>query len=298
MAMVLASNEPAPADPAPVSVEDLTRPLPLLSLKRLRYGAARAFMASLGRLSTGIRIGHRHGFDSGEMLDHVYGNRAMGISPLGRLIDRVFLDAPGWAGIRNRGALVRRTVLAELRDLHAARQRPLLLADLACGGGRYVLDALADARDAGIVVSPVLRDYRAVNVARAAANTEARGVIATIEQADAFDEAALASLGRPDIVIVSGLHEIIARDDLVIAHLRRIAELLAPGGRLVLTVQPHHPQLEFIARVLTSHTGLPWAMRLRPLALTRRWLEEAGFLVGRETFEARGIFGVLVARRA
>jgi hypothetical protein len=52
------------------------------------------------------------------------------------------------------------------------------------------------------------------------------------------------------------------------------------------------------ARVLTSHSGHPWAMRLRPAALIRDWAEEAGFAVETVTMERRGIFGVLVARRA
>ena len=54
----------------------------------------------------------------------------------------------------------------------------------------------------------------------------------------------------------------------------------------------------FIARVLRSHTGKRWAMRLRPLDLTRRWLEEAGFVVEDVTMERLGIFGVLRARKA
>lgn len=298
---------PADADPecavrsSPAGSNELaslTRRLSPLSPRGLYYALARGFMHSLGRLSEGIRIGHRHGFDSGAMLDYVYADRAQGFTPLGRLIDRAYLDAPGWAGIRNRGALLRATLTDELADMAAAQRHPLVLADLACGGARYVLDGLADARDRGIAVDATLRDYRSENVETAAANAALRGIAATIERADAFDDAALAALPQPDLVVVSGLHEIIPRDDIVVRHLHQIASLLPVGGRLVLTVQPEHPQLEFIARVLTSHTGQPWAMRLRPLALTRRWLEEAGFIAGRPVFEERGIFGVLVARRA
>ena len=276
----------------------LTRRLSPFNPRGLYYTLARGFMHSVGRLSQGIRIGHRFGFDSGAMLDYVYADKAQGTTPLGRLIDRAYLDAPGWAGIRNRGVLLRATLARELAELAAANGRPPVLADLACGGGRYVLDGLADARDSGIAVDATLRDYRPENVEKASANAAQRGIAARIEQADAFDDTALAALARPDLVVVSGLHEIIPRDDIVVRHLHQIASLLPVGGRLVLTVQPEHPQLEFIARVLTSHTGEPWAMRLRPLALTRRWLEEAGFIAGRPVFEERGIFGVIVARRA
>lgn len=283
---------------APVAdLETLTRPLPPFSAKGLRYGLARAFMATAGRLSHGIRVGWAHGFDSGEMLDYVYENRARGTTLLGRLIDRAYLDAPGWAGIRNRGALLHATIRRETGAMVAARG-PVSLADLACGGGRYVLDALDDLGRCGLPVAATLRDYRPENVARATANARLRGVAATIEQADAFDDAALAPLSGTDVVVVSGLHEIIPDDAVVRRHLVQIATLLPPHGRLILTVQPDHPQLEFIARVLVSHTGKPWAMRLRPLALTEAWLSAAGLGVERLAFEPSGIFGVLVARKA
>ena len=79
---------------------------------------------------------------------------------------------------------------------------------------------------------------------------------------------------------------------------RQIVRLLPPGGVLILTIQPDHPQAEFIARVLTSHTGHPWAMRFRPVGLTRAWLEAAGFAVEDIEMERLGIFGVITARKA
>jgi tRNA G10 N-methylase Trm11 len=97
---------------------------------------------------------------------------------------------------------------------------------------------------------------------------------------------------------VSGLHEIVKDDRLVRDHFRQIAEVLAPGGRLIVTVQPDHPQLEFIARVLTTHTGRPWAMRLRSVELVSAWAREAGLSVASVRMEELGIFGVLVARKA
>ena len=53
-------------------------------------------LRTVGRLSHGVQIGLRHGFDSGLALDHVYRNRAQGITPLGRLLDRVILNTAGW----------------------------------------------------------------------------------------------------------------------------------------------------------------------------------------------------------
>ena len=274
--------------------ETLSRPLPAWNPKAWFYALARFLLGSIGRLSRGIGIGFEHGFDSGVMLDHVYENRPEGVGPLGRAIDRVFLNAPGWRGIRNRGALVEATIADAVREASVSG-RPVRLADVACGGGRYVLEALA-AFPPG-KVEATLRDYRPENVARTRANAARLGVAATVEQADAFADAGMDKLGPLDIVVVSGLHEIIQDDGLVERHFRQIARVLRPGGRLILTIQPDHPQLEFIARVLTSHTGRKWVMRLRPAALTRQWLEAAGFRVERLDMEAEGIFGVIQARK-
>lgn len=273
--------------------DDLVRPLPVWSLKRWYYGANRLALSTIGRLSDGIRIGFAHGFDSGVMLDYVYENKANGLTPIGKLIDRIYLNAPGWRGIRNRRALVSKTIAALLREA-ASGPRPARLTDLACGGGRYVLDAV---KAAGVDARVELRDYADANVEKARENAIRAGVIATCRQADAFADNEHQSLSEADIVVVSGLHEIIPDDRRIERHFRQLAQAMKPGAKLVVTVQPYHPQLEFIARVLRSHTGKPWAMRLRTLDITRRWAVDAGFRVESVTMEPSHIFGVMVATR-
>jgi SAM-dependent methyltransferase len=283
-----------------MDVAELTAPLPPLHPKAIKYGLARLFIRTVGRLSKGIETGCTHGFDSGVMLDHVYANKAEGRFLIGRLIDRIYLDAPGWSGIRNRGGLLRGAIVAEATKI-AGGGKSVRLADLACGGGRYLMSALQMLRDAGIDVHATLRDYREENVRKAKENAAKAGIDAVIEPGDAFSGVDLRSLSAqasPDLVIVSGLHEIIDDDRLVRRHFAQIAGLLAPGGRLIVTVQPDHPQIEFIARVLTTHSGRPWAMRLRSIALIRTWAQDAGFIVESVTMERRGIFGVLVTRKA
>jgi SAM-dependent methyltransferase len=282
-----------------LTLDSLKRPLPGWHPKAWYYAFMRRLLWWLHPLSKGLTIGVRHGFDSGVMLDHVYDNRATGRGIFGRMVDRVFLNAPGWVGIRNRGAMVQQAVARAIREAHGERasreERPVVVCDLACGGGRYALGALAEVRD--LPVHAILRDYREENVAQARRNALAAGISPVCEQADAFCDRDLARLPAADVVIVSGLHEIIDDDATVRHHFQQIARLLRPGGTLIQTIQPTHPQLEFIARVLTSHTGRPWAMRLRPEALTRQWVEAAGFDVRHVEMEAQGIFGVLVAER-
>ncbi|MCP4384588.1 MAG: methyltransferase domain-containing protein [Hyphomicrobiales bacterium] len=279
-----------------IDLEDLTRPLPVWHPKAWYFAAARGLMGSVGRMSKGVNIGLQHGFDSGVMLDYVYQNRAAGRGLVGRAIDRVFLNAPGWAGIRNRGGLLEARILGSARAA-CTGDDPVRLVDFACGGGRYVLNALKRLKG-GVPVDATLRDYRRENVDKAAANAVLLGLNATCETADAFSDLELPEPGSVDIAVVSGLHEIIDDDALVERHFHQVARALKPGGTLLLTVQPDHPQLEFIARVLNAHTGKAWAMRLRPVSLTRRWLGAAGFVVEQVEMEPLGIFGVVRAVKA
>lgn len=274
--------------------EHLARPLPFWHPKAAYYAAIRSALATFGPLSEGIRLGLTHGFDSGLMLDYVYRNEAQGIGPIGRAIDRVYLNSPGWKGIRARGQLVMRAIVEDIdSQLHTGRMPAV--ADLACGGGRYALTALAGFH--GKPVEARLSDYEAANVRAASALARDFGVHARIEQADAFAAADLDRMGfAPTLVIVSGLHEIIPDDARLQQHLHDIAQRMARPATLLLTVQPHHPQHELIARCLNSHTGGRWVMRLRPLETTLGWLEKAGFTPDGVTMEASQIFGVVRAR--
>ena len=63
----------------------------------------------------------------------------------------------------------------------------------------------------------------------------------------------------------------------VLRSLRGLADALEPGGHLIYTNQPWHPQLEFIARVLANREGQPWIMRRRTQAEMDELVRSAGF---------------------
>ena len=104
-------------------------------------------------------------------------------------------------------------------------------------------------------------------------------------------------LPSPNVVIVSGLHEILPNDALIKNHFQQLYRILAPSGTLIFTIQPQHPQLEMIARTLPAHTGLPWVMRVRSWDLIRQWAESAGFEDFQVQMEENSIFGVVTAEK-
>lgn len=276
----------------------LRTPLSLLSPKNMQFALTRLSMRTLGRLSEGIRLGLATGFDSGSTLDYVYRDQTGGKSILGRLIDRTYLNAIGWRGIRARKQHVQLAIGHAAKALDATGQ-VLRILDIAAGHGRYVLDAVAalPTRPASIV----LRDYSETNVHAGRALIAARGLgdIARFEIGDAFDGEALAALTpAPNLALVSGLYELFSDNDAVQRSLFGLARLLASGSYLIYTGQPWHPQLEMIARTLTSHRGhQAWVMRRRTQAELDALVSDAGFDKLEQWTDDWGIFTVTLARR-
>nr|WP_256595043.1 class I SAM-dependent methyltransferase family protein [Pseudomonas sp. S5D5] len=97
---------------------------------------------------------------------------------------------------------------------------------------------------------------------------------------------------------MSGLYELFADNGMVGGSLAGLAEAVEPGGYLVYTGQPWHPQLELIARALTSHRqGQAWVMRRRSQAEMDQLVEAAGFRKITQRVDEWGIFTVSLAQK-
>lgn len=276
----------------------LATPLSPLSPRGAYWALTRAGLRLGGLLSDGVRLGHATGFDSGSTLDYVYRNQARGVPLLGRLVDRNYLDAIGWRGIRQRKLHVEELLReAFARVAHGGGEVRLM--DIAAGHGRYVLDAVASSPVP--VSSVLLRDYSDINVRDGRKLIEERGLSAkaTFVQADAFDRHSLASVQpRPTVAVVSGLYELFPDNEAVSRSLAGVGDAVAPGGCLVYTGQPWHPQLEMIARALTSHRqGQAWVMRRRTQAEMDQLVAAAGFRKIAQRVDPWGIFTVSLAVR-
>ena len=190
-------------------------------------------------------------------------------------------------------------MIAQAQSQLTASGRPVRMLDIAAGHGRYVLDAVAagEARPESIL----LRDFCPQNVAAGQALIAARGLqeTARFEQGDAFDADDLAQADpAPNLAVVSGLYELFQENAPVAASLSGLARAVPEGGFLVYTGQPWHPQIAFIARVLTSHRGgQPWVMRRRSQAEMDALVAAAGFRKIEQRIDPWGIFTVSLAVR-
>src|SRR5205085_12032758 len=138
-----------------------------------------------------------------------------------------------------------------------AERRPVCILDIAAGGGRYLLETIRSLPE--IPMTALLRDYKQENVAAATRLAGDLGLTnVTVVPGNAFDRSSLASIEpRPTIGIVSGLFELFPSNADVLTSLRGLADVIEPGGCLIYTNQPWHPQMEFIARVLRNREGEP-----------------------------------------
>ena len=92
--------------------------------------------------------------------------------------------------------------------------------------------------------------------------------------------------------------EELLRKAMVCRSLAGMAEAIEPGGHFLYTGQPWHPQLELIARALTSHRGgQAWVMRRRTQAEMDQLVEAAGFEKIEQRIDEWRIFTVSLARR-
>jgi SAM-dependent methyltransferase len=173
---------------------------------------------------------------------------------------------------------------------------PVRILDVACGGGRYLLETIRALPE--IPMTALLRDYKQENVDAATRLATVFGLTnVTVELGNAFDRSSIAALNpRPTIAIVSGLFELFPENAGVLESLRGLAEAIEPGGYLLYTNQPWHPQVEFIARVLRNREGKPWIMRRRTTAEMDELVSVAGFEKKEMEVDEWGMFTVSVAR--
>lgn len=260
------------------------------------FGLQRVVLGALGPVSNGMKIGLEHGFDSGASLDYVYRNQAGGRFGVGAFMDRSYLNAVGWRGIRLRKQQLQQ-MLGERIAAHRG-DRPLRILDVAAGSGRYVLETVKRYQDKNIEVT--LRDFMQYNLDQARLLADELNLQACVDyqRRDAFSaDSYTAADGQYDIVIVSGLYELFSENAPVVASLQGIFSVLREGGYLIYTGQPWHPQLDMIALTLMSHRGKLWKMRPRPQAELDGLVMHAGGHKVATQIGLEGIFTVSLAQK-
>ena len=254
------------------SLAELQRELSPLDLRAWRFGALSTASRAGALVSDGLRIGYRHGFDSGPFMAHVYANQPSGHTPLGLAIDRRLLARRTCQAFRE----IRELAAEAVREAIESDPSPApVVADLAAGPAPYVFQALAASPGARAILCDI--DPAALDQASAAAASMHLSDRVQFARGSAFEREGLASLDpRPSTVIELGLYGIYHDDELIRRHFQDLAEIVAPE-QIVFNVQTQNPEIEHIARVWRDHRGERCVWRLRPLEMILEWAAGAGF---------------------
>lgn len=267
--------------------EALRAELPRSSPRAWRFAALSLASRAGGCVSEGTRIGHRHGFDSGPFMAHVYADRAAGRTPLGRRLDRRLLDRATCQAFRD----IRRLAEEAVREAIEVAGEDAVVADLAAGPSPYLLHALEQHRRATAVLCDV--DAAALEQASVAARELGVEDRVTTRRASAFDPIELAALRpRPDVVCELGLYGIYHDDALIERHFLELAGAVDPG-QIVCNVQVANPEIEYIARVWRNAAGGRCVWRLRPAEQIEGYARAAGYDPASVTADRHGIYRVM-----
>lgn len=244
----------------------------------MKHRMTRFGLKTVGRLSDGIRLGWQTGFDSREMLEYVYNNRFRGITPLGVLIDRLFLAHPVWQSERSRRALL----VKQLQQAVPNYERPQIF-DLAAGAGSYLFALRFD--QASITAG----DYDAEAVEQGEQSARVRGrTDIRFKWNNAFNLDEFAA-HQADILVCAGFFDVLTLEQQIQTVLKNGSTITQPDARWIFTVQEKYPDLNLL-KDLADLGQKTWKLVPRSAWQIVRWAKPYGWEL--ETLQRNQYFAV------
>ena len=156
------------------------------AIENVEIAVLKVIVDTLGQLSSGIRLASKEGFTSGKMLDYIYKNEPSGKLGIGKFIDKVYLNHPGWQDIRSR----KQNLVLNLKEavnLTLQEKGSAKICDIASGPARYIIETLEAFKDKDVTAELRDLDIRWLLEAKETAN--AKGVNVEYRVANALEEA-------------------------------------------------------------------------------------------------------------
>jgi Putative methyltransferase len=272
--------------------EELLRPLPWYWPKKYYYYFISLLLRTIGRLSDGIRIGFRHGFDSGMIMNYIYENKPQGISCFGKVLDAAFLNQTTCKAFRA-VKQIQKNIIS--RYLNERRGNETFIVDMASGKADYIYEVLRGRNSSVKVLLRDISESTLMESEEAARHLNLKESV-RFEVCDALDTKSLRRISpHPDLVIEAGLYGIIHDDESMKKHLSDLKDIVNPGA-LLFNVQTRNEQIELIARTLINQDGERCVWHLRPKELVIGWAFDAGFVDPEVVMDPYGIYAVVLMR--
>jgi len=230
------------------------------TMEKLNFAFQKWSLGKIGTLSEGMALGLKYGFDSGISLDYVYHNQAKGKFGIGKVIDKGYLEAIGWRGIRIRKQHLLTLLEKNIQDIQSSGRKVKIL-DIAGGTGNYLFDIKERYPDVEIVINEFVES----NISLGEKIIDQKGYShIRFTNFDCFDPKTYQLINfEPNITIISGIFELFGDNQLTNKAVQGIVSISEENSHIVYTGQPWHPQLKMIAFVLNSHQKKDWVMRRR-----------------------------------
>ncbi|WP_024480934.1 bifunctional alpha/beta hydrolase/class I SAM-dependent methyltransferase [Cellulophaga baltica] len=250
-------------------------------------------LSKIGKISDGMAIGLEHGFDSGASLDYVYHNKPKGKLGFGTMMDKNYLEAIGWRGIRIRKQHLLQLLEKNIEQLTKAG-RSIKILDVAGGTGNYLFDIKDTYPKAEIVINEFVKEN--IEIGQKVIDSKGYKNV-RFTNFDCFDPETYTKINfEPTIIIVSGILELFGDNEMASKALAGIQSVAEKNAHVVYTGQPWHPQLKMIAYVLNSHQKKNWVMRRRSQKELDRLMAYNGIYKETMLIDDFGIFTVSSAK--
>ena len=249
----------------------------------------------LGRQSV---LGHA---DTGLNFEHMYDNKAEGITAFGKMVDRILLDLPSVKATRNRKDNIAKILRNEIRN-NLFRKRKTKVLDVGSGTSRYLIELKNEYSGDHIEALCLDYDKETVSLARRLAGGMPRSrSYVRYTRANAMKIKHLRNLARkikwtPNVVIASGFIYYL-EDESVKQLLKEVYQGLESKGMLIMSNVQKSLSQKLMEKVCTTQYGQSWAVHYRNPEHLREWLLETGFadvVIGSDPL---GMYNICTARK-
>lgn len=263
-------------------------------LENIEISFLKLVVDTVGNLSDGISLATKEGFTSGKMLDYIYKNEPSGKFIIGKLIDKLYLEHPGWCDIRNRKMNLCLN-LKDAIDCILEQNQEVKICDVASGPARYIIDTLGEYKEKS--VSAEIRDIDKRWLLDACEVAQSKGIALDSKVANALEDSDFVFKKQPNIFVASGFYDWFDDKELVKKSMQLIYNSLPENGYFVFTIQAGHHALSLTNKIFKDFNDHQLKMVTWDMDVINSILFEIGFKVIKQRADKENHYPVLLVQK-
>jgi len=262
--------------------------------KKIKISLMKLMVNSIGSLSNGISLAKKEGFTSGKMLDYIYKNKPSGKLFIGKLMDKYYLNHPGWQDVRNRKLNMCLNLKDAIESVLSTKDN-VRICDVASGPARYIIDTIEEYKDKN--VSAEIRDIDIRWLLDASELAKSRGINLEYKVANALMESDFNFEKQPDIMVASGFYDWFDDREVIKKSMQLIYNSLPQGGYFVFSVQAGHYALDLTNEIFKDFNNHQLKMVTWDMNTINSILAEIGFRTVKQRADEKNHYPVVLAQK-